>query len=497
MPVDPESVNEDLETPTLDAPTRVPDDDSVQTTVTQIVQTKYTAIPAHPEASPQQDSEELQTLTSDAFTRSSYDSTKPTTIQVAETESTTVQVTETQLMTKQVAKAQSTTKQVAETPSTTKQVAETYSITKQASETQSTTMEVSESPLAIGQVTEVPSTIEQIAKIPSTTKDIITETPSATIQAEIPSIMKQTAETHAPAIMQVAKTLSTIQVAKTPSAATQVSDDDFFPYASLECSDSQLGAIQETETVLVEKRGAILHSPVHGITVTVPPSAVTSQDFQLQMSASLETSVPIDEKYILCSAIVTLSTNPKIDVFSDCIMVSMPHCAVSMQDHPELYCMISHTDGEPSFKEDTSIEVDFTSQWGYLSFKTKHFTRFGAAGRRKKRKRAVTMPPQKQQIHSGKISKSFEHHYKPAEVKPVRTFSDPNSQSNHLPDVRFRLGMFTPRKKQAPWKVVFLTCLDILTGHEVSPMVYIICDIHAYCMLYITFLIAGHTVTLL
>lgn len=472
VPMDPESVNDDLETPTLDAPTRVPND-SVQTTVTQIVQTKSTTIPAHPEASPQQDSEELQILTSDAFTRFSYDSTKPTAIQVAETVSTTVQVAETQLM----------TKQVAETPSTTKQVAKIHSMTKQASETQSTAMEVSESPLATVQVTEAPSITEQIAKIPSMTKRFITETPSTTIQAETPSITKQLAETP-PAIMQVAKTLSTIQVAKTPSAATQVGDDDFFPDASLQCSDSQLGAIHETETVLVKKRGAILHSPVHGITITVPPSAVTSQDFELQMSASLETSVPIGEEYILCSAIVTLTTNPKINAFSDYIIVSMPHCAVSMQDHPEFYCMISHTDGESSFKEDTSIEVDFTSQWGYLSFKTKHFTRFGAAGRRKKRKRAVTIPPQKQQIHSAKKSKSLEHHYKPAEVKPVRSFSDSTSQSSHLPDVRFRLGMFTPRNKQTPWKVVFLTCLDILTGHEVSPLVCIICDIHAYCSTY-------------
>lgn len=387
VPVDPDSISEDLQTPTLDTPTAVPGD-SVQTTVMQVVETKSTVcttIPAPQDPSTQQvpqylsvheitespqvlDSEQVQTLTS----------VKPTTMQAAETTSTIVQVAEARSTTKQIAKAQSTVDQLTMTLSTTMQVAESQ----------------------------------------------------LTTNADSSSVRDATLD---------------------------------------KCSDSQLGATYKPEIVLVKKRGAMLYSSVHGVTVTVPPTAVPGQDFELQMSASLETSIPIDPDYALCSAIVELTTNPKIDAFTDYVTVSMPHCALNMQNHPEFYCVISHTDGESSFKEDTSVEVDFTSQQGYFSFRTKHFTRYGAAGKRKRPQKSAAIPPRTQPLRSTKKSRSLEHHYKPAEVKTLRSLSDPHSQSSNLPNVRFCLGMFCPYdKKDSLWKVVFLTCLDTVTGYKVS-----------------------------
>ena len=232
-------------------------------------------------------------------------------------------------------------------------------------------------------------------------------------------------------------------------------------------------------TVHMGKDGGELYSPVHGITVSIPASAVPHhvQEFELKMTASLSSTIPISSEYILCSAIVSLTTNPKIENFSDHVTVSVPHSAVSMQDDPEFYCLLSHTDGQLLFKEDTNIEADFTSKWRYFSFKTSHFTKYLAAG---KTRAKATIPRRKQPERLAKLkSKSLEHQYghrEPSEVNAIcqrerfRSASDPLSQSRYLPDVRFCLGMFTPLCKEGSlWKVVFLTCLDVPTGYAVSP----------------------------
>ena len=149
-----------------------------------------------------------------------------------------------------------------------------------------------------------------------------------------------------------------------------------------------------------------------------------------------------------------------------------------MQDYPEFYCVLSHTDGQSSFVEDTDIEVDFTSQWRYFSFKTKHFTKYLGAG---KRNAKDTPPVRKQPLRLAKLkARSLEHHYSTPEVETVlqaelhRSMSDPLAQSRCFPDVRFCLGMFTPlRKEGSMWKVVFLTCPDEHTGYTVRFKNYI------------------------
>jgi hypothetical protein len=184
------------------------------------------------------------------------------------------------------------------------------------------------------------------------------------------------------------------------------------------------------------------------------------------MTASLTSTIPIGPDYIPCSAIVSLTTNPKIKKFLDHVTVSIPHCGVSMQDYHTFYCLLSHSDDQPSFEEDASIEVDFTSDWRYFSFRTRHFTRYLAAAK----------PTRKQPMRLAKLkSKSVEHPCPSPEVKAVvevefrRSASDPLSQSTYLPDVRYCIGMFTPLCKEGPmWKVAFLTSLDVPTGHAVS-----------------------------
>ena len=230
---------------------------------------------------------------------------------------------------------------------------------------------------------------------------------------------------------------------------------------------SQSLADDDSISVLIGKDGGMLYSSIHGITVSVPATAVPHK-FELSMTASLSSTIPIGPDYIPCSAIVSLTTNPKIENFLDNITVSVPHCGVSMQDYYESYCLLSHSDGQPSFEEDANIEVDFTSEWRCISFKTRHFTRFVTAGKQKD-------PTRKQPVRLAKLkSKSLEHHCKTPEVKAVirgefhRSASDPLSQSTYLPDVRYCLGMFTPLRKESFWKVVFLTCLDVHTGHAVS-----------------------------
>ena len=230
------------------------------------------------------------------------------------------------------------------------------------------------------------------------------------------------------------------------------------------------GSGDDNVTVKIGKDGGLLYSPVHGITVNVPASAVPHciQKFELVMTASLSSAIPIGTDYIPCSAIVSLTTNPKIEKFSDHVMVSVPHCAVSVMDYPEFYCLLSHSDDQDSFEEDTNIEVDFIRKWRYFSFKTRHFTRYVAAGKR--------VSPRKQPMRLAKVkSKSLEHHCKKSEFETAlegefhRSVSDPLSQSTYLPNVQYALGMFTPLCKEgSTWRVVFLTCLDVQTGYAVS-----------------------------
>lgn len=252
---------------------------------------------------------------------------------------------------------------------------------------------------------------------------------------------------------------------------TQSSSKAVCSYSIQSLPQSIMYGKTEQESVHIGKDGGQLYSPVHGITVSVPATAVV-EEFELQMTASLSSTIPIGPEYIPCSAIVTLTTHPKIEDFSDDVTVSVPHCAVGMQDYPELYCVLSHTNGQSSFVEDADIEVDFTSQWRYFSFKTKHFTRYLGAG---KRNAKVVQPVRKQPMRLVKLkARSLEHHYETPEVETVlqaefhRSMSDPLSQSRCLPDVRFCLGMFTPlRKEGSMWKVVFLTCPDEHTGYTV------------------------------
>ena len=89
--------------------------------------------------------------------------------------------------------------------------------------------------------------------------------------------------------------------------------------------------------IRVQNNGALLYSPVHGVTVSVPASAVPShiQEFDLRVSSSLRCTIPIHSDYVPCSAVITLTTDPKFDKFSNYVTVSMPHCAMNMQDCPE------------------------------------------------------------------------------------------------------------------------------------------------------------------
>lgn len=259
---------------------------------------------------------------------------------------------------------------------------------------------------------------------------------------------------------------SSQSLAKTILPCTEHTEIHSAPVLTEPLSQSLIG--DDSITVSIGKDGGLLYSPVHGVSVRVPATAVPRK-FELTMTASLSSTIPIGSDYIPCSAIVSLTTNPKIENFLDHITVSVPHCGVSTQNYHTSYCLLSHSDGQPSFEEDVGIEVDFASDWRYFSFKTMHFTRYRAAAKQKH-------PTRKQPVRLAKLkAKSLEHHCKTPEVEAVveaelrRSVSDPLSQSTYLPDVRYCLGMFSPLCKEGPvWKVVFLTCLDVQTGYAVS-----------------------------
>ena len=259
---------------------------------------------------------------------------------------------------------------------------------------------------------------------------------------------------------------------------------------SLNCAPNtkvlQTSIDEHSVTITVGRGGACLYSSVHGVTVTVPANAVPShiKEFKVHMSASLrhvavpshiEDSaslghVPFEVKYIPCSAVVSLTTEPVIDKFSRSVKVSIPHCAMRVTDHPELYCLLSKSDDNSSFEEDPDVDCSYQSR--YLSFTTKHFTKYLGA---RKRKQKSTVPLRKLPDRLSKMkAKSLEHEPTPLEVTSVqselqRSVSNPFPRSEYSPDTRFCLGMFTPRFKDGSvWKLVFLTCLDVQTGYAVS-----------------------------
>ena len=212
------------------------------------------------------------------------------------------------------------------------------------------------------------------------------------------------------------------------------------------------------------------YSSAHGVSVTITEQAFPSgiAEFELSMTATLESSLPIDHHYYTpCSAIVSLKCEPPIEEFADYVTVEMPHCVLNVSDCEEHLCVLSAPDADSGveFQEDPEIEVDFTD-CRYLVFRTKHFSRSLAAVSKRKRKQKSSSAEMRKRSKSSptlrvRSSKSYIHrsqsHPVPSSVQPTAV-------------VEFCVAMLTPRIKaeETLWKVVFLVALSVPTALDVS-----------------------------
>ena len=223
------------------------------------------------------------------------------------------------------------------------------------------------------------------------------------------------------------------------------------------------------------------YSSAHGVSVTITEQAFPSgiAEFELSMTATLESSLPIDHHYYTpCSAIVSLKCEPPIEEFADYVTVEMPHCVLNVSDCEEHLCVLSAPDHDADsgveFQEDPEIEVDFTD-CRYLVFRTKHFSRSLAAVSNRKRKQKSSSPRAKSSVDKLKKTKSLESS-SPSKKSSIDEYR--RSQSHPVPSsvqptavVEFCVAMFTPRIKaeEKLWKIIFpVACCAVPTALDVS-----------------------------
>ncbi len=155
-----------------------------------------------------------------------------------------------------------------------------------------------------------------------------------------------------------------------------------------------------TESYKVIRGPFNIYSQSYGITVLadeniIPEGDMDSFDLQLTVNDRSNRITLPDDYTGTYSALVSLECDPKIEMFLSDVMVTIPHCAIGDMD---TLCVLSSHDGY-ELTEDLDIEIADIDQH-YISFKTKHFTRYRVSKSKRK-------PKQKRNFRARK-AKSFD-----------------------------------------------------------------------------------------
>ena len=123
--------------------------------------------------------------------------------------------------------------------------------------------------------------------------------------------------------------------------------------------------------------GGVLYSPIHGVTVTIPPNAIPRDVGKfLSMHFYLGYPFTVEEDVNLCSVVVWFHLHPHLEFLED-VTVKIPHAA---NPHDVSLCVLTWGEDKqgPSYKLDTEVPADFSDGY-HAVFKVKHFSPYVVA----------------------------------------------------------------------------------------------------------------------
>ena len=236
--------------------------------------------------------------------------------------------------------------------------------------------------------------------------------------------------------------------------------------------------------------GGVLYSPVHGVSVTIPPNAIPGhvEKFFLSMHFYLGHPFTLKEDVNICSVVVWFHLHPPIEFLED-VTVAIPHAV-----RADLTSLCVLTWGEdkqgPPYKLNTEVPADFSDGY-HAVFKVRHFSPF-SAGRKKdssKKRKKVNSSSRSKRLDRFKsqTSSSLEHSFDDScTVSISRTVCHSPSLCDHgntsndgmqsdnpeLPSagqITYSLVCYMPKDRSgAEWSVTFAACYNHPTGNWVS-----------------------------
>ena len=143
-------------------------------------------------------------------------------------------------------------------------------------------------------------------------------------------------------------------------------------------SEPPPGQFGNTVSHCFTRKGGVLYSPLHGVTVTIPPNAIPGvvDTFNLSMHFYLGHPFTVEEDVDLCSVVVWFHLYPQFEFLED-VTVEIPHAADA--DPTSLRVLTWGDDKQgPSYKLDTEVLADFSDGY-HAVFKMKHFSPYVVA----------------------------------------------------------------------------------------------------------------------
>ena len=155
-------------------------------------------------------------------------------------------------------------------------------------------------------------------------------------------------------------------------------------------SEPPPGQFRDSTSHCFTREGGVLYSPLHGVTVTIPPNAIPGgvDTFNLSMHFYLGHPFTVEENVDLCSVVVWFHLHPHLEFLED-VTVEIPHAANS---HDISLCVLTWGEDKqgPPYKLDTEVPADFSDGY-HAVFNVKHFCPHGVGRKsRKKGKGAVS-----------------------------------------------------------------------------------------------------------
>ena len=283
------------------------------------------------------------------------------------------------------------------------------------------------------------------------------ETMDMEFGSQVQQIIESTEQTTIPAVLSEQQALSTSSV--------QLSS-----HSPMQPPNGQIGnAVSHCFT----HEGGVLYSPVHGVSVVIPPNAIPlgNEKVFLSMHFYLGHPFTLKEDVKICSVVVWFHLHPPIEFLED-VTVEIPHAV-----RADLTSLCVLTWGEdkqgPPYKLNTEVPADFSDGY-HAVFKVRHFSPF-SAGRKKdssiKRIKADcgTARNHRLDVLKNQTTSSLEHSFEDSCTVSISHSPSDNPERPSAGQITYTLVCYMPKDRSgAQWNVTFAACYNHPTGNWVS-----------------------------